>query len=82
MASVEPGPPARPSSATPAEQTNQKEVAVSHLESEKPDAEKGEGALPSALAPIEALCLENWRELEKKLVRRLDMTMMPCLWVC
>lgn len=30
---------------------------------------------------IEALGIPNWRELEKKVVRRLDMTLMPCLWV-
>jgi hypothetical protein len=33
------------------------------------------------LAPIEALGIENWQALEKKLVRRLDLTLMPCLWV-
>jgi hypothetical protein len=30
---------------------------------------------------IEALGIPNWRDLEKKVVRRLDMTLMPCLWV-
>lgn len=30
---------------------------------------------------IEALGIPNWRELEKQVVRRLDMTLMPCLWV-
>lgn len=30
---------------------------------------------------IEALGIPNWRELEKKVVRRLDMTLMPCLWI-
>ena len=38
-----------------------------------------------ALAPrwedeLDALGIPNWRELEKKLVRRLDITLMPCLW--
>jgi hypothetical protein len=42
---------------------------------------KHEGALPSPDELIEALGIPNWRELEKKLVRRLDMTLMPCLWV-
>ncbi|KAH6695843.1 major facilitator superfamily domain-containing protein [Plectosphaerella plurivora] len=30
---------------------------------------------------LEALGIPNWRELEKQVVRRLDMTLMPCLWV-
>lgn len=29
---------------------------------------------------MDALGIPNWRELEKKLVRRLDYTLMPCLW--
>lgn len=35
--------------------------------------------LPSTEEPIEALGIPNWRELEKKIVHRLDMTLMPCL---
>lgn len=30
---------------------------------------------------IDALGIPNWRELEKQVVRRLDITLMPCLWV-
>ena len=30
---------------------------------------------------IDALGIPNWRDLEKKVVWRLDMTLMPCLWV-
>ncbi|KAK1980694.1 major facilitator superfamily transporter [Colletotrichum cereale] len=45
------------------------------------DEEKTPQHLPSVTAPIEALGLENWQDLEKKLVRRLDMTLMPMLWV-
>lgn len=30
---------------------------------------------------IDALGIPNWRDLEKQVVRRLDMTLMPCLWV-
>ena len=30
---------------------------------------------------IDALCIPNWSDLEKKLVMRLGMTLMPCLWV-
>lgn len=39
------------------------------------------GQLPSPEELVEALGIPNWRELEKKLVRRLDLTLMPCLWV-
>ncbi|KAH8171833.1 major facilitator superfamily protein [Sarocladium implicatum] len=39
-----------------------------------------EGRLPSPEEQIEALGIPNWRELEKKIVRRLDMTLMPCVW--
>lgn len=42
---------------------------------------KHEGHLPSPEATIDALGIPNWRDLEKKLVLRLDMTLMPCLWV-
>lgn len=40
---------------------------------------------PPVVAPrwedqMDALGIPNWRELEKKLVRRLDFTLMPCLW--
>lgn len=38
------------------------------------------GYLPSPEERIEALGIPNWRELEKKLVRRLDMTLMPCTY--
>jgi hypothetical protein len=37
--------------------------------------------LPSPEETIEALGIPNWRELEKQVVKRLDMTLMPCLWV-
>ncbi|KAH6680022.1 major facilitator superfamily transporter [Plectosphaerella plurivora] len=45
------------------------------------DEEKPGRHVPSVTAPMEALGLENWQELEKKVVRRLDMTLMPMLWV-
>jgi hypothetical protein len=41
---------------------------------------KNVGHLPSAEEQIDALGIPNWRELEKKIVRRLDMTLMPCVW--
>lgn len=34
-----------------------------------------------ALDPIEALGMPHWRKVEKKLKRRLDLTLMPMLWV-
>lgn len=37
--------------------------------------------LPSTEEQIEALGIADWRHLEKKIVRRLDITLMPCLWV-
>lgn len=48
---------------------------------EADDALKQSEHLPSPEECIEALGIPNWRELEKKIVRRLDMTLMPCLWV-
>jgi len=41
---------------------------------------KNEGRLPSPEEQIDALGIPNWRELEKKIVRRLDLTLMPCVW--
>ncbi|KAL2872972.1 hypothetical protein SGCOL_011896 [Colletotrichum sp. CLE4] len=37
--------------------------------------------LPTPEEQIEALGIANWRDLEKQVVKRLDMTLMPCLWV-
>lgn len=45
------------------------------------DEEKPGQHVPSVTAPMEALGIDNWQELEKKVVRRLDMTLMPMLWV-
>ena len=36
--------------------------------------------VPKPEDQLDALGIPNWRELEKKLVRRLDPTLMPCLW--
>jgi hypothetical protein len=36
--------------------------------------------LPRAEDQLDALGIPNWRELEKQVVRRLDFTLMPCLW--
>lgn len=43
--------------------------------------DKAAELLPSAEEQIEALGIADWRHLEKKIVRRLDLTLMPCLWV-
>ncbi|WXC63300.1 hypothetical protein SNK03_009118 [Fusarium graminearum] len=57
---------------------------ASAIEKELASVEEGymkeEGRLPSPEEQIEALGIPNWRELEKKIVRRLDMTLMPCVW--
>lgn len=37
-------------------------------------------SLPRAEDQLDALGIPNWRELEKQVVRRLDFTLMPCLW--
>ena len=35
----------------------------------------------SAINPLDALGLDDWRAIEKKLVRRLDLTLLPMLWI-
>lgn len=45
------------------------------------DLVKAAEFLPSHEETIEALGIPNWRELERQVVKRLDMTLMPCLWV-
>jgi hypothetical protein len=35
----------------------------------------------SAINPLDALGLDDWRAVEKKVVRRLDLTLLPMLWV-
>lgn len=36
---------------------------------------------PSAINPLDTLGLDDWRAVERKVVRRLDMTILPMLWV-
>lgn len=56
-----------------------------HLEKEGATIEEAEGGekpikvedLPSAREVIEALGIPDWEKLEKKAIRRLDMTLMP-----
>lgn len=55
-------------------------MAAEHVE-DTVDSEKASQHMPSVTAPIEALGLDDWQGLEKKLVRRLDMTLMPMIWV-
>lgn len=45
------------------------------------DTLKTADLLPKPEEAIERLGIPNWRELEKQVVKRLDMTLMPCLWV-
>jgi hypothetical protein len=37
--------------------------------------------LPNPEETIEALGIPDWKAVEKQVVKRLDMTLMPCLWV-
>lgn len=37
--------------------------------------------LPSAAEQTEALGIPNWKELERKVVKPLAMTLLPCFWV-
>lgn len=45
------------------------------------EIEKAENLPPTAEDQLEALGIPNWRQVEKKMVRRLDMTLLPCLWL-
>lgn len=61
---------------------------LSHAENKIPaehteEAEKNAAGehLPRPEDIIENLGIPNWRELEKKIVRRLDMTLLPTLWI-
>ncbi|KAM0334494.1 hypothetical protein ACHAQA_001523 [Verticillium albo-atrum] len=56
------------------------EAAIEHADTLS-DEEKVAQNLPTVTAPIEALGIPDWQEKEKKLVKRLDMTLMPMLWV-
>ncbi len=59
---------------------NEKEDVTANHAEQGLEVLKGED-LPSREAPLEALGIPNWRELEKKIVHRLDSTLMPCLIV-
>ena len=40
-----------------------------------------EGSEPQPIDPVEALNIPDWREKERQLVRRLDLTFMPIIWI-
>jgi hypothetical protein len=50
------------------------------IESDVEEDLKEPAPLPRAEDQLDALGIPNWRELEKQVVRRLDFTLMPCLW--
>ena len=62
---------------TAADMVNREEAVADH--DEENNLKREEPANPEV--QIEALGIPNWRNLEKQVVRRLDMTLMPCLWV-
>ncbi|RBQ82942.1 hypothetical protein VDGD_20996 [Verticillium dahliae] len=70
-----------PAQQTPGTQTHSTE----HLESipshtvTQQEQEKADACLD--IDHVANLGLENWKDLEKKVVRRLDMTMLPQLWI-
>lgn len=55
-------------------------AADADVELEEGELKKPVDLQPKAEDQLEALGIPNWRELERKVVRRLDMTLMPCLW--
>lgn len=65
--------------------SGQRNVTMIEMSNKDKDAaiatDKEAELLPSPEEQIEALGIADWRALEKKIVRRLDFTLMPCLWV-
>jgi hypothetical protein len=70
-------PQARMSAETPSQNLKEKTEALVDAEAA---LDKQAAFIPSPEDQIDALGIPEWRTLEKKLVRRLDMTLMPCLW--
>ena len=62
---------------TAVDTVNKEGAAVDH--DEENNLKREEPANPED--QIDALGIPNWRDLEKQVVRRLDFTLMPCLWV-
>jgi hypothetical protein len=54
-------------------------LPIEHAEEAAKDVD-GE-RLPRPEDIIESLGIPNWRQLEKKIVRRLDMTLLPTFWI-
>lgn len=57
------------------------ELTASHVENGEDGFDKESLPIDDTPPAIAALGLENWRATEKKLVRTLDLTMMPMLWI-
>ena len=66
----------RMSAETPGQNMKEKSEALVDAEA----LDKQADFIPSPEDQIDALGIPEWRTLEKKIVRRLDMTLMPCLW--
>jgi hypothetical protein len=66
----------RMSAETPGQNLKDKSEALVDAEA----LDKQADFIPSPEDQIDALGIPEWRTLEKKIVRRLDMTLMPCLW--
>jgi hypothetical protein len=69
-------PQARMSAETPGQNLKEKSEALIDAEA----LDKQAAFIPNPEDQIDALGIPEWRTLEKKLVRRLDMTLLPCLW--
>lgn len=64
------------SAETPGQNLKEKSEALVDAEA----LDKQAAFIPSPEDQIDALGIPEWRTLEKKLVRRLDLTLLPCLW--
>lgn len=56
-----------------------KDADVAEVQATMRDMKQAE-FVPKPEDAMDALGIPDWRQLEKKVVRRLDMTLMPCLW--
>ena len=75
---------AAPQGIAPGAETQQPVDAVTKQQTadDVNDAEVLKSSVPAdPEEQLDALGIPNWRDLEKQVVRRLDMTLMPCLWV-
>lgn len=61
------------------ETEKQQEMTVDHLENQLKSMTKDD--LPSPGEIIERLSIPDWKALEKKLVFRLDISLLPMLWL-